>query len=171
MPKLVHHVTLEVFSKAHDSIATAYRALDALVPVPMEEVLKMQWHWHPDKEHTKVYELPKKGISVHEAETAANEGTMTVLTYRFTKQRDTNAFIAKLKEIPAEQRKEIMASVDTNIDEKGKLKVRLDMDTLDKGKVSLGGERQVMARLNLAAYPKNWDTCIELAKKVLGVEA
>ena len=171
MPKLVHHVTLEVFSKAHDSIAAAYRALDALSPVPMEEVLKTQWRWHPDKEHTKVYNLPKKGVSVYEAETKANEGTMTVLTYRFTKQRDTNAFIAKLHDAPEEQREVLMTAIENNIDEEGKLKVRLDMAALDKGKVSFGGERQVMARMNLAAYPKNGDTCIEMAKKVLGVEA
>jgi RNA binding exosome subunit len=170
MPKLLHHVTLEVFAKAHDSVIAAYEALDALVPVPVKEVLATQWRWHPEKQRTKIYELPKQKVSMWEAETPGNEGPITVITYRFTKQRDTQAFIEKLRTLAPEERKDILEDPEGYIDAEGKLSLRLNRKALRERRLSVEKGPSVMARLNLAAYPKNWDTCLAVAEEILGEE-
>ncbi len=171
MPKLAHHVTLEVFTKAHDSVASAYRCLDFFAPVPMKIVLETQWKWHPEKKHTKVYDLQKKGILYVESETPGEDGALTVHTYRFDKQRDVKAFVDKVQELPKDARQGLLNNIENNLDSEGKLKLKFDKKALAEGKLLLGGTAEkVMARINLAAYPKNWDSCVAVAREILGDE-
>lgn len=168
MAKLLHNVTLELFVKANDSIGTAYRLLDKLAPLPVEEVRGVQWRWHPERQHTRIYELPKRAISLWEAETRGEEGTITVITYRFAKQRDTKRFVDRLREAPDEERATILANLEEHIDADGRLMLRINLEALRKDIISLAPGKSLMARANLAAYPKNWETCVAAAERVLG---
>jgi hypothetical protein len=161
--KLAHNITIEVFVKANDSLAEAYAAIDALAPVPVKELHDVAFRWHPERERTKVYELPKKGVSLWEHPTPGEEGTITVLHYRFTKQRDTQAFLERLRTLSTSEREEFLKDLDEHLDSKGRLVLKFDREALAVGKLSFARIGGVVARINLAAYPKNEETCEELA--------
>jgi len=163
MVKLVHHVTLELFAKAGDDATE--RVLDTLAPIPMATVRESQWHWHPTKRATKVYEL--RGVRVEESETAGDEGTITVISYRFSRQRDINAFLAAARHLfPA-----LLERLDERLDGEGRLNFRLNKEALHRQTLSLQPGPSVMVRLKLAAYPKNEAACRATARKVLEVKA
>ncbi len=164
MAKLVHHVTLELFAKAGEALATTERVLDTLAPIPLATVRESQWRWHPTRRATRVYELP--GIRVEESETEGEEGVMTVISYRFSRQRDINAFLAAARHLfPA-----LLERLDERLDGEGRLNFRLNKEALHHQTLSLQPGPSVMVRLKLAAYPKNEATCRATAQRVLGVK-
>ncbi len=162
--RLVHNVTLEVFSPPRE-VAAAERTLDALVPVPMVRVRETQWRWHPDKRKTKVYELPKRGVRVEESDADG----IAILTYRFSKQKDTAAFVRKVRAgLGKEEAERLLADLDGSLDGEGRLLLRLSRKALEAGRVRpMRHEEFVMARVNLAAYPKNGATCAAAARALL----
>lgn len=165
--KLLHNVTLEVFVKAHDAITTADRALNTLVPVKMDEVRRAQWFWHPRKKKTRVYPLPKRGVRVEESETMGEEGELTVVSYRFSKQRDTQAFVERLHNLAPEEREELERNLTRHLDGEGRLFFRLNREALQTGTLTFRKGPSVMVRLTLAAYPKNAVTLERVARQVV----
>lgn len=170
MMRFVHNVTLEVFSPP-EKLGDAERALDALVPVPMAAVRETQWKWHPAKRKTRVYDLAKRSVKVEESVTEGAEDTIVVLSYRFAKGKDTAAFVARLREgLGPKGGAGLLADLDACIDEDGRLLLRLSKAALAEGEVRLmEREEFVMVRVNLAAFPKNRETCEAAAAELLGV--
>jgi|GEM_PF-3496908 len=170
--KLAHHITLELFIKAGGSLADAEKAIDTVAPVPMSEVRAIQWKWHPEKQKTKVYELAKRGVTLLESQTPGDDGPITVLHYRFRKQRDTTNFLERVRtESGKKELAAFLKELEEHMDEDGRLSIRLDKKALEEGKVKLATKGEsVFARVNLAAFPKNWETCIAAARRALGEE-
>lgn len=169
MEKLAHHVTLEAFVKYGDSLSVTERAFDRLVPVPLAELHTVQWRWHPDRERTKVYALPKRGVTLFEAETEGEDGKIVVLQYRFTKQRDTAAFLERVRtELGEEERRELLNHLQEYV-EGGTLSFRLNRKALELGLLKLAERGDcVFVRITLAAFPKKEETCAAVARRALG---
>ena len=110
--KLAHSVQIETFIKANDTPARAEDALAHVVPVPVAELRAAQWRWHPERPRTKIYELPKRGITLIESVTPGDEGSITVLQYKFTKQRDTAAFLERLNALPHDELAVLRADIE-----------------------------------------------------------
>lgn len=169
MGKLIHHVTLELFSKAQEPLAASYRVLEALAPVPVAEIKEGQWHWHPERKRTKVWSSPKRKVLFLESETPGEDGPITVLTYRFSRQQDTQSFIERVRSAPEEERMMIVEALDDHLDGEGRLLLKLDKEALAKGTVRFSGRgEKAMARVTLAAFPKSASTCRETAKAIMG---
>ncbi len=165
MAKLVHSITLEFFLKAGSSTAP----IDAFAPVPVAKVKETQWSWHERREQTKVYELKKEGVLLFEQETVSDHGKLLILQYKFSKQRDTKVFIERLRaELPAEERAALVNGIGDVLDEDGRLCLKLGAEAASLGLLTLSKSgTSVMARLNLAAFPKTRERCVEIAEKIL----
>lgn len=157
MHKLIHYVILEVFQK-EDPLS-----LNHLAPVPVEKLKEEQFRWHPEKNHTKVYELPKRGITLMESETPTDHGSLTVQTYKFEKNYDVKEFGEKLAKMPKEDRHRILNNLDEYLDESGRLLLRLSVEE----PLMLATRPCIFARINLAAYPKNEETTAKVAQEIL----
>ncbi len=170
MAKLVHHVTLEVFVKTGGDLAAAERALDGLAPVPMADVRAVQWKWHPEKKRTRVYELAKKGVTLLESTTPGEDGPITVLHYRFRKRHDTASFLERVRGAAGKEAVEaFLDDIEEHLDEDGRLSLRFGQEALGKGLIELAAKGEsVFARVNLAAFPKNRETCVAVARQALG---
>ena len=169
MAKLAHHVTLEAFVKAGGDLAATERALDTLAPVPMADVRSVQWKWHPEKRRTKVYELAKRGVTLLESATPGDDGPITVLHYRFRRRRDTAAFLARVRDgAGKEGMRALLDGLEEHLDEDGRLSLRFGLEALGKGVIRLAAKGEsVFARINLAAFPKNRETCLAAARAAL----
>jgi RNA binding exosome subunit len=159
--KLVHNVTLELFVRPGET----ERALDILAPAPLSEIRAAQWRWHPTKEKTRVYELPKRGLLLIESMTEGEEGDIVVLQCRFSKQRDTETFLKKLHELPQEELEELKGNIDDHLDDDGNLILKLNRKAIELGLMRLG--KGLLVRVNLAAFPKNEGTCRKAALAAL----
>jgi RNA binding exosome subunit len=159
--KLVHNVTLELFVRPGET----ERALDILAPAPLSEIRAAQWRWHPMKERTRVYELPKRRLLLVESVTEGEEGDIVVLQCRFSKQHDTEAFLKRLQELPTEEIEGLKDNIDDHLDEDGDLILTLNRKAIELGMMKLG--KGLLARINLAAFPKNSETCRKAALAAL----
>lgn len=159
--KLAHHVTLELFVRPGETEA----AIDALAPIPLSEIRFTQWHWHPTKENTKVYEIKKKKILFVESTVTGEEGEIIILQYRFSKQHDTDAFLQRLQALPREELAVIAEKVDDYLDGDGDLLLKLNRKAAELGMLKLG--KGLLLRINLAAFPKNKETCKRVALTAL----
>lgn len=160
--KLAHHVTLELFVRPGEIEA----AIDSLAPVPLAEIRLTQWRWHSTRENTKVYELQKQRVLLIESVSEGEEGDIIVLQYRFSKQRDTDTFLARLQELPEEELAAISKDVDHYLDADGDLLLKLNRKAAELGMLKLG--KGLLVRINLAAFPKNPRTCAAAARLALG---
>lgn len=158
MPKLIHNVTIEFFSRG-----ASPTIIDPFVPIPLQTILQEQFKWHPERPHTKIYDLPKKGVSLWVQETDGDEGIIIVYHYRFSKQRDTNAFKDKLQQLDRSERQKILDNIDKHLDSKGRLQLRFSLDSFS---LVESGEC-LMVKINLAAFPKNAETCKHVAMELL----
>jgi len=154
-------VTLELFVRPGET----ERALDTLAPAPLSEIRAVQWRWHPTKERTKVYGLPKRGLLLVESVTEGEEGDIVVLQCRFSKQRDTDVFLKRLQELPNGEIEGLKENIDDYLDEDGDLILKLNRKAIELGMIRLG--KGLLVRVNLAAFPKNGETCRKAALAAL----
>jgi len=159
--RLIHNVTLELFVRPGET----EQALEQLIPAPLTEVRQVQWSWHPTKERTRVYEMKKRGLLLIESQTPGEDGPITVIQYRFSKQKDTVAFLRKLRELPEEEFEELKENVNNYLDASGDLALKLNRKAAELGMLKLG--KGLLVRINLAAFPKNDETCRTTALRAL----
>lgn len=165
--RLLHHVTISVFSKPHDDEALVLHGLDQVSPVPTGVLLSQGPEPDPERPRTIYYRMPDVELMVQRAET--DEGMMTIYTLFFKRMHDTSRFMKQLRQaMTREELEGFSEDPATLLDADGKLSCRLDKELLMREQWSLTDDGNCyQVRAAVAAYPKTPANVVRVLESIL----
>ncbi len=135
---MITSVEIQAFCYPTEDLEKVKRAFLAISPVE-PEITKTTTHFHTD---------------------------MLVLKARI-KGKKIRDFLARLSRLSREEKNEILNTLDSRIDEKGNLYIRLDKFKALEGEVSLARKEPILVVIKFTTYPFDREKVLEEAKDVL----
>ncbi len=135
---MITSVEIQTFCYPTEDLEKVKRAFLAISPVE-PEITKTTTHFHTD---------------------------MLVLKARI-KGKKIRDFLARLSRLSREEKNEILNTLDSRIDEKGNLYIRLDKFKALEGEVSLARKEPILVVIKFTTYPFDREKVLEEAKDVL----
>jgi hypothetical protein len=165
--RLLHHVTISVFSKPHDDEQRILQGLDLISPVPTGVLLQQDPEYDSQRPQTTHYRTPDIVLTVQKTQT--DDGLMKIYTLFFKKMHDVNRFARQLRDaMTADELKEFQEAPEELLDAEMKLSCRLDKELLMQGKWSLTDDGHCyQIKASLAAYPKTEKNILVALKHLL----
>ena len=149
--KLVHHITLSVFSKEHEDHAKLADALAKLVPFNITE---------------QKIELEKQ-IAI-----GFNESKIRIFKILLKTQRHTNAFIDFIKKnLTEDQKNLLLVQIDSRLDKENVFFIRFDKDNwLNNNELTLIDDGNCFhVKMSIATFPSSREKAKEVVKNLFHI--